>query len=243
MLIKLGLIGKTLTHSFSKSFFEQLFESEKIDGSYDLLTFETENDLTTFLNSSHAYQGFNVTIPYKEIAAKLCKQLDAVAQKTGVVNVIKMKGNELFGFNTDAIAFQQTLKPLLKSNHYRALILGNGASSKTVEHVLQTIGIDCLKVARNPQEDQLSFENANEYVLQHHHLIVNTTPIGTFPHINEKPVFPYSFLTNQHLVYDLVYNPAPSAFLIEAKKHGAVIKDGFDMLQIQAKEAWKIWSA
>lgn len=242
MGIKLGLIGKTLTHSFSKLFFEKLFESQQIEGAYDLLTFENENELQSFLASNHNYQGFNVTIPYKKVVAQRCETLDEVAEKTGVINVVKMVKGKMHGFNTDAIAFQQTIKPLLKPNHYRALILGNGASSKTVEHVLKTIGIDCLKAARNPQEGQLCFEEVNEYVLQHHHLIVNTTPIGTYPNINEKPVFPYSELSNQHLVYDLVYNPAPSAFLSEAQQNGSAIKDGFDMLQIQANEAWKIWN-
>lgn len=241
MGIKLGLIGKSLTHSFSKQYFEALFKTKQIEGKYDLLTFENEQALIDFFESNHGFDGFNVTIPYKELAAKHCISLDAVSQAIGVVNVIKLINNKMHGFNTDAIAFQQTIKPLLKSNHYRALILGNGASSKTVEYVLKTIGIDCLKAARNPNDGEIRLDDVNEYVLQHHHLIVNTTPIGTFPNVDEKPNIPYSFLTNNHLVYDLVYNPAPSLFLKEAQKHGAIIKDGLDMLHIQAQEAWKSW--
>lgn len=244
MPFKLGLIGKKLSHSYSKSLFERKFQTEHIDGSYDLLEFDSEKLLSEFfVSKSKEYQGLNVTIPYKNFVCEFCSELDEAANEIKVVNTLLINSKGIRGFNTDVIAFRQTIKPLLRPNHHRALILGSGSSSRSVKYVLEAIGIDCLVVSRNAIPNGLTYNELNEYVMAHHQLIVNTSPVGMFPLTDAKPEIPYKHLTTQHLVYDLVYNPAPSEFLKEAQKYGAQIKDGLDMLSVQAEEAWKIWKS
>jgi shikimate dehydrogenase len=242
MSLKLGLIGKKLSHSYSKLLFERKFQIEHIEGSYDLLEFDSEALVADFLISkSKHYHGLNVTIPYKSFVCEFCNELDEAANEIKVVNTLLIHSKGIKGFNTDAIAFRQTIKPLLRPNHHRALILGSGSSSRSVKYVLEAIGIDCKVVSRNTIPNGLTYAELNEFVIAHHHLIVNTSPVGMFPLVDAKPEIPYEHLTPQHLVYDLVYNPAPSEFLKEVQKYGAQIKDGLDMLSVQAEEAWKIW--
>jgi shikimate dehydrogenase len=160
------------------------------------------------------------------------------------VNTIKFTNKgRLVGYNTDVFGFENSLLPLLKSHHTKALILGTGGASKAVSYVFEKLKIKYYKVSRNPiDSDQISYEDITDELLKEHTIIVNCSPLGTFPNINDKPNIPYQFLTRKHLLYDLIYNPTETAFLMEGKKHGAKVKNGFEMLELQAEESWKIWN-
>jgi len=237
-----GLIGKTLSHSFSKQYFEQKFEKEGItDASYSLFEL-TEIGEFTALVKEHQLSGLNVTIPYKEAILPYLDEIDEEAKAIGAVNAIQFTKSGLKGYNTDVIGFRNSIKPFLENIHTRALILGTGGAAKAVAYVLENLGIKITYVSRNPNaENELSYADINSFVMKHHLLIVNTTPIGTFPNITEAPELPYEYLTEQHFLYDLVYNPSETQFLKHAKVAGAISVNGEQMLKIQAEEAWKIW--
>ena len=241
---KYGLIGHPLTHSFSKKFFTEKFEKEQLnDCQYDLFDIPSINELTFILKNNPELKGLNVTIPYKEVVMDVLDEIYEEAKKIGAVNTIKIKNNKLTGYNTDYFGFKQSLKPFLEISQERALILGTGGASKAVYHALTSLNINCLFVSRNPKnENEISYEDVNEYVIRNHQIIVNTTPVGTFPNINEKPAIDYSQITTKHLVYDLVYNPTETKFLKEGKQQGANILNGMQMLQLQAEKAWEIWN-
>lgn len=241
---KYGLIGHPLTHSFSKKFFTEKFEKEQlIDCQYDLFDIPSINELSIILKNNPDLRGLNVTIPYKEKVMEFLDEIDEEAKKIGAVNTIKIENNKLIGFNTDYFGFKQSLKPFLEISQERALILGTGGASKAVYHALTSLNINCLFVSRNPKnENEISYEDVNEYVIRNHQIIVNTTPVGTFPNINEKPAIDYSQITAKHLLYDLVYNPAETQFLKEGKQQGAIVLNGLQMLQLQAEKAWEIWN-
>ena len=169
-------------------------------------------------------------------------EIDEEAKTIGAVNTIQFTKSGLKGYNTDVIGFRNSIKPFLENIHTRALILGTGGASKAVAYVLQNLGIKITYVSRNPKaENEFSYSDINSFVIKHHLLIVNTTPIGTFPNITEAPELPYEYLTEQHFLYDLVYNPSETKFLKQAKAAGAIAINGEQMLKIQAEEAWKIW--
>lgn len=237
-----GLIGKSLSHSFSKNYFEQKFEKEGIsDASYSLFELAEIAEFTALIKE-HQLSGLNVTIPYKEAILHYLDEIDEEAKAIGAVNTIQFTKNGLKGFNTDVIGFRNSIKPFLENIHTRALILGTGGASKAVAYALEQLGIKILYVSRTPEgENQISYEEVNQYVMKHHLLIVNTTPIGTFPNVSEAPELPYDLLTEQHFLYDLVYNPAETVFLKYAKVAGCIAINGEQMLKIQAEEAWKIW--
>ncbi len=237
-----GLIGKTLSHSFSKNYFEQKFEKEGIsDASYSLFEL-TEIAEFTALVQEHQLSGLNVTIPYKEAILPYLDEIDEEAKAIGAVNTIQFTKSGLKGYNTDVIGFRNSIKPFLENIHTRALILGTGGAAKAVAYVLENLGIKITYVSRNPKADnELSYADINGFVMKHHLLIVNTTPIGTFPNIKEAPELPYEYLTEKHFLYDLVYNPSETPFLKHAKAAGAIAINGEQMLKIQAEEAWKIW--
>lgn len=240
-----GLIGHPLTHSFSKKYFEDKFKKENIiDCEFELFDIPSIDGLSAILEKHNNLKGLSVTIPYKEMVMDYLDEIDANAKKIGAVNAIKIENNQLIGYNTDYFGFKQSLKPFIEISQERALILGTGGASKAVYHALNSLNINCLFVSRNPKSDnEISYEEVNEYVLKHHQIIVNTTPIGTFPKIDEKPNIEYSFITSKHLLYDLVYNPAETQFLKEGKQRGAMVLNGLQMLQLQAEEAWKIWNS
>lgn len=241
---KYGLIGHPLTHSFSKKFFTEKFEKEQLnDCLYDLFDIPSINELTIILKNNPELKGLNVTIPYKEVVMDVLDEIDEEAKKIGAVNTIKIKNNKLTGYNTDYFGFKQSLKPFLEISQERALILGTGGASKAVYHALTSLNINCLFVSRNPKnENEISYEDVNEYVIRNHQIIVNTTPVGTFPNINEKPNIDYTQITAKHLLYDLVYNPAETQFLKEGKQKRAITLNGLQMLQLQAEKAWEIWN-
>lgn len=242
-----GLIGKSLSHSFSRDFFTDFFLKNNIDARYQNIEISSIQEIQDVLEKE-SFTGLNVTIPYKEAIIPYLDELDDEALQVQSVNTIKIRyenGQKVSkGYNTDIVGFRNSIKPFLKNHHERALILGTGGASKAISFVLEQIGIDCLFVSRTPSSpNQLSYAQLNQYVLHSHFLIVNTSPVGTFPKVQDKPELPYEYLSEKHLCYDLIYNPAKTAFLKAAEKKGASIQNGLDMLKIQALEAWKIWQS
>ncbi len=236
-----GLVGKSLKYSFSKSFFTQKFETEGLNHTYENFELENIDEISSLLNSDIG--GFNVTIPYKEEILPFLDEINEEALKIGAVNTVVMKKGKSIGYNTDAYGFQQSIKPFLTFEHERALILGTGGASKAVAHVFNTIGIDVLYVSRNPtKENEFAYSDLNEHMVKACKCIVNTTPVGTWPNVDELIPFPYAHLTEKHLVIDLIYNPVKTAFLAAAEQNGASILNGSSMLQHQALKAWELWN-
>ena len=242
---KYGLIGYPLGHSFSKNYFNQKFESEKIDATY--LNFEIPNikDLKTVLKDNPELCGLNVTIPYKEQVIPYLDDLDEDARLIGAVNVIKFTkglfGKKLKGYNSDIIGFKRSIEPLLNETHRKALILGTGGASKAVFQGLKQSGVGATLVSRKPKEFCITYEEITPKTMEQYTVIVNTTPLGMFPNINACPDIPYDLLTPNHLLYDLLYNPDETLFMKKGKEHGAVVKNGLEMLLLQAFAAWEIW--
>lgn len=242
-----GLIGYPLAHSFSKKYFTEQFEREQTaDCVYELFPLEKIADLSPLLLDSSIH-GLNVTIPYKVGVLPYLNELDEAAEKIGAVNCISIQKKEgkkwLKGYNTDAYGFEESLKPFLKPHHTKALILGNGGAARAVKYVLGKLNISYLTVVRKPSADSILYVELTEELMQQHQVIINTTPLGTFPNIDASPAIPYQFLGNQHLAYDLVYNPEETQFLQQAKAKGAAIKNGLEMLHLQADRSWYIWNA
>ena len=238
-----GLIGKTLDHSFSKSYFENKFITEHIqNASYSNFPLESIEEFKSLIKKK-TFSGLNITIPYKTSIIPFLDELSEEAKSIGAVNTIHFKNDKLIGYNTDYIGFLNSIKPFLKNTMEQALILGTGGASKAVVFALKKIGIKCLCVSRRPNEQQLNYDQLNDLVLKHHLLIVNTTPLGTSPNINECPNIPYQYITEKHLLVDLVYNPEETLFLKKGRKNLANILNGKSMLIHQAEEAWKIWNS
>ena len=239
---KFGLIGKTLHHSFSKSFFTEFFEKEKIDADYSNYELNEISDITTLFDSK-SFSGLNVTIPYKQSIIPFLDELSDEAKSIGAVNVVQFNNGEIIGHNSDAFGFHQSIKPFLTNLHERALIIGTGGASKAVEYVFKSLGIDTISISRNPiGEKQFSYTDINHHMLNACKVIVHCTPVGTFPNENDVIPFPFEFLTKDHLVVDLIYNPEKTKFLQLAQEHGATILNGQSMLQQQALKAWEIWN-
>ena len=238
-----GLIGKTLGHSFSKSYFENKFIKEQIQNAfYSNFPLESIEEFKSLIKKT-TFRGLNVTIPYKSSIIPFLDELSEEAKSIGAVNTIHFKNNRLIGYNTDYLGFHNAIKPFLQNTMKQALILGTGGASKAVVYALEKIGIKCLCVSRLPNEQQLNYNQLNDLVLKHHLLIVNTTPLGTAPNIHEYPDIPYQFITEQHLLVDLVYNPEETLFLKKGRENLANILNGKSMLINQAEEAWKIWNS
>ena len=238
-----GLIGKTLDHSFSKSYFENKFITQHIqNASYSNLPLESIDEFKSLIKKK-TFSGLNITIPYKTSIIPFLDELSEEAKSIGAVNTIHFKNDKLIGYNTDYIGFLNAIKPFLKNTMEQALILGTGGASKAVVFALKKIGIKCSCVSRLPNEQQWNYDQLNDLILKHHLLIVNTTPLGTIPNINECPNIPYQFITEKHLLVDLVYNPEETLFLKKGRKNLANILNGKSMLIHQAEEAWKIWNS
>lgn len=235
-----GLIGKNIDYSFSRNYFSEKFKSESILNS-QYVNFDIDNIINIKELFKQKNRGYNVTIPYKETIIPYLDELDSHAREIGAVNTIKITNGRTKGFNTDWIGFKQSLSPLLKPYHNKALILGTGGASKAVRYTLEQLNIDFATVSRNPVS--LGYEDLSEQLLNEFLLIVNCTPVGTFPNTDEAPEIPYEFITDRHLVFDLIYNPQETMFLKECRLRGAQIKNGLEMLEIQAEEAWKIWNS
>lgn len=240
-----GLIGYPLSHSFSPIYFTQKFQNENIsDCRFDLFSIDQIQQFPSLLKKNADLKGLAVTIPYKEKIIPYLTDLDFTANQIKAVNCIAFSKDRMIGYNTDVIGFEKSILPLIHSHHKKALILGSGGSSKAVSFVFKKLGIDFLFVSRNinNSSDFISYNDIDEALMSKYNVIVNCTPLGQFPAINTHPDIPYQFVTKQHLFFDLIYNPIQSKFLKLAESKGAVIKNGKEMLEIQAEENWKIWN-
>ena len=244
---KLGLIGYPLGHSFSKTYYLNKFEQENIhDIDYDLYPMEDISSFETLYTHDTAYAGFNVTIPHKQEVMRYLTELSAEAAEIQAVNCITIKHQEgkviLKGYNTDAYGFQHSLAPLLQPQHTHALVLGNGGAAKAVCYALKQLGITYQLVSRSKENGDITYTELNQDVLDSHKLIINCSPLGTYPNVEACPAIPYEFIGPAHLLYDLIYNPEETTFLRKGKEQGAAIKNGYEMLVLQAEQNWAIWN-
>lgn len=243
MIRKYGLIGFPLEHSFSKKHFDAKFVRRRItDAQYDLYPLKDIEDLPALLAANEDILGLNVTVPHKQEVMKFCDTVDAVAKAVGAVNCLKISEGKIAGYNTDVVGFEKSLVPLLKSYHTHALILGSGGGSLAVQYVLKKLGINFKIVSRSDANNNLRYDTMNRDIFATRLLIINTTPLGMFPLVEKKPMIPYHLFTKRHLLFDLIYNPNQTQFLSDGKMRGAVIKNGLQMLRLQADESWKIWN-
>ncbi len=237
-----GLIGFPLTHSFSKKYFSDKFQQEHIaDSEYLNFPVERIEDVLPIFENQNL-RGLNVTIPYKEAIIPFLDELDSSASGIGAVNTVVFRDGRKIGYNTDVYGFENSLRALLKVHHNQALILGSGGSSKAIAYVLKKLGIEFQFVSRTQKEHTLSYCDLKPQTILEHKLIINTTPVGMFPQIQDVPDIPFSFITSQHLLFDLIYNPEETEFLKRGKQQGAQIKNGLEMLQLQAEKSWEIWN-
>jgi shikimate dehydrogenase len=246
-MIKLGLIGYPLSHSFSEKYFKNKFIQEEIQGyQYSNYPITDIKDLRKLILDEPYLKGLNVTIPYKQQVIPFLADLDETARQIGAVNTIYISRDSqnisLRGFNTDVYGFQTSLEPLLRPEHNAALILGTGGASKAVEFVLKSLGISYQFVSRKPASEQLHYSDLCLPVIKNHKLIINTTPLGTYPEVSAFPDIPYDLLGPGHILYDLVYNPAETEFLRLGSEKGVVTQNGLRMLELQAEAAWDIWT-
>ena len=243
---KFGIIGKDISYSFSRNYFQEKFKKLGLNN-YHYYNFdipEIEEFPFLLYHREDEFRGLNVTIPYKEAIIKYLDEVDPEAQKIGAVNTIKVNDdNQLIGYNTDAHGFQKSIEPLLKNHHNKALILGTGGASKAIAYVFKKLNIAYKFVSRNEIEDMFTYEMLDAEIMGEYTIIVNCTPVGTHPNIENAPPIPYQYVSDKHLLYDLIYNPAETKFLQKGKKHGASIKNGLEMLELQAEKAWEIWNS
>jgi len=238
-----GLIGRTLKHSFSKTYFTKKFADEGItDCVYDNFELAAINEFPQLLTKLSDLKGLNITIPYKEEVIQYLTEKDAIVEAIGACNCIKIEGANYIGYNTDAIGFLHSLKPQLKPHHKKALILGTGGASKAVRYSLEELSIEFQFVSRAKAEGQLTYDDVSDDVLAEHHLIINTTPLGMYPNVDAAPALNYEALTAKHFLFDLTYNPEKTKFLAEGERRGAQISNGYQMLIEQAEAAWNIWN-
>lgn len=242
---KFGLLGKNISYSFSKDYFAKKFKKEAItNASYENFDSETIQQLENILAANPSLKGLNVTIPYKEAVIPYLYRLNKEAKAIGAVNTIKItKTGKLTGYNTDFHGFKETLQPLLKQHHKTALILGTGGASKAIAYALELLNIDYTFVSRTKTAHQYSYNELDAHLIKSHHIIINCTPLGTHPNVNDCPTLPYHAITQQHILYDLIYNPAKTLFLQQGEKQGATIINGLKMLELQAEKAWEIWNS
>jgi len=241
-----GLIGKTLSHSFSREYFTNKFKQLQLaEYYYENFELSSIEDFPNLVKNTKDLKGLNVTIPYKQQVISYLDELDQDAKAIGAVNCIKISDHKLKGYNTDFYGFKQSIKPFLEPQHQRALVLGTGGSSKAVAYALKSVGVEIYFVTTSEKKgsNYFKYDEINEHVLNAFKLIVNTTPLGMSPHINECPPLPYEYLTSGHLCYDLIYNPEETLFLKKAKENGAVTMNGLSMLKLQAEKSWEIWNS
>ncbi|HPF52812.1 MAG TPA: shikimate dehydrogenase [Draconibacterium sp.] len=245
---KYGLLGYPLTHSFSKRFFTEKFENENIDSTYDNFEIDNINKFPEVVKNNPEVIGFNVTIPYKEQVIQYLDELNDSAREIGAVNTIKVKrsGDNVYlkGFNTDTYGFESSLSPLLKDYHKKALILGTGGASKALKYVLNKLGIDYISASiEELKEKEIRYEDIDKEMMKNRLLIINATPLGTYPKVDSFPNIPYEFITKKHLLFDLVYNPEVTKFMAKGLAQGATVKNGYDMLLGQARRSYEIWNS
>lgn len=237
-----GLLGKSLKHSFSPDFFKSFFLENKIDAEYRLFEIADIKQVKRVFDLNPS--GLNVTIPYKEEIINYLDELDESAKVVGAVNVVAFENGKRIGYNSDVYGFHQSIKPFLTFHHERALIFGTGGASKAVAHVFKSIGLDVIYVSRKPNKDlnHFHYSDVNEAMIKACKVIVNSTPVGMYPNINESISIPFQALTEDHLVIDLIYNPPLTKFLSNAQESGATILNGGSMLREQALKSWEIWN-
>ena len=256
---KYGLIGYPLSHSFSKKYFTEKFEKEKIeDAEYDVYPLEHIKDLQDLLDAHPDICGLNVTIPHKINVIKYLDWVAADAKNAGAVNCIRVTAESpvvaafsgevgvnghdfrLEGFNTDIYGFEMSLRPFIKDPNDTALVLGDGGAAQAVKCVLDNLGLDYTVVTRKPHGDNILFKDLKPHHIKNNRIIINTTPLGTSPNVDECPPIPYEYITGEHLLYDLIYNPEKTLFLKKGEEKGATIKNGYEMLILQAEKSWEI---
>ncbi|NND63728.1 MAG: shikimate dehydrogenase [Flavobacteriaceae bacterium] len=243
-MAKYGLIGKNIGYSFSKTFFSTKFEQENRKDTYHNFDLDKIEDLHSIIEQHPDLKGLNVTIPYKEAVISQLDRTDKEARKIGAVNTIKiLKDGRLAGYNTDHYGFARSLANLPPLKDKTALILGTGGASKAIAYVLEAMDYKFSHVSRTESEEHLSYKKLTREVMNNHLLIVNCTPLGTFPDIHQCPDIPYHWITKDHMLYDLVYNPRESEFLKRGFAQGANVSNGLKMLEYQAKKSWSIWKA
>ena len=239
-----GLIGFPLSHSFSKGYFANFFSSENIlDAHYENFPIESIDLFSDLWENNPALKGLNVTIPYKKLVIPFLQHSSSVVQSIQACNCIKLHEGALYGYNTDVIGFEQSLLPYLQTHHQKALIFGTGGAAAAVECVLQKLGIAYQLVSRTASEGCITYASLTPDVIAAHTLLINTSPLGMFPMVEEAPNLPYEAITSKHHLYDLVYNPAVTKFLEKGAAQGATTQNGLEMLHLQADASWEIWNS
>lgn len=243
---KYGLIGYPLGHSFSISYFNEKFENEGIDAVYENFEIENIEILPEILDSNPNLKGLNVTIPYKQSVIKYLDAITPEARAIGAVNVIRVmhKGNKtiLKGYNSDVIGFTQSIEPMLDTFHKKAMILGTGGAAKAVDYGLKKLGIETMFVSRGEHPDAKLYEEVTPEDVKEYNVIVNCTPCGMYPNADEYPLLPYEAMDSHNLLYDLLYNPDETMFMKKGLERGATVKNGLEMLLLQAFESWDFWN-
>jgi len=241
-----GLIGKTLTHSFSPTYFKNKFEKEHIiDAQYELFPLENIEEISALKNAQVNLCGLNVTIPYKESIIPFLDEISEQAQAIGAVNTIAcLPDGRWKGYNTDAFGFEKAIQTFVDLKTRKAIVLGTGGASKAVQYILAKHAVPFYLLSRNPKikQNEIAYEDLNQAILEDHTLIINCTPLGTFPNINECPNIPFEFIGDKHFVFDLVYNPTETILMKKAKAAGAAVANGLSMLENQAEASWEIWN-
>jgi shikimate dehydrogenase len=240
-----GLIGYPLSHSFSKKYFSEKFEKEGLtDCRYELFQIDSIEKFPGILQVHPELEGLNVTVPYKRQVLSYLDSAENISAELDACNCIDIKNGKLIGYNTDIIGFEKSFTPLLKLYHKKVLVLGNGGAAAAVIFVLKKLAIDFIIVSRELHDNSaLTYQDIDERVMRECHIIINTTPAGMYPNATTCPAIPYRFISEKHLLYDLVYNPAKTLFLQKGEERGATIKNGEEMLILQAEESWRIWNA
>lgn len=239
---KYGIIGYPLGHSFSRAFFTEKFQREHIDAEYVNFEIASANMLPGIVQANPNLCGLNVTLPHKEAVIPMLDELSDEAKEIGAVNVIRVSDGRLKGFNSDIIGFMDSIRPLLKPWHQHALVLGTGGASRAIRVGLQRLGIEWTYVSRTPAPGRLTYADLTSELMEHYQVIVNCSPVGMFPHVDACPDIPYHLLTGRHLLYDLVYNPQETLFLKRGAERGAAVKNGLEMLHLQALASWRFWN-
>jgi shikimate dehydrogenase len=245
---KYGLIGYPLSHSFSKRFFTEKFENENTNAVYENFEIDSISHFPEVIKNNPEVIGVNVTIPYKQQVIPYLNEQDEASQKVGAVNTVKInrtnQGVWLKGFNTDTYGFEASLKPLLKPHHNKALILGTGGASKAIKFVLNKLGIDFISASiEELQDKEIRYKDIDEMLMNERLLIINATPLGTYPKTETFAPIPYQYINEKHLLFDLVYNPEETVFMKKGKEQGATVKNGYEMLLQQALKSYEIWNS
>lgn len=242
---KYGIIGYPLGHSFSPGFFNEKFKNEGIDAVYERYELSQIDLLPEIIASNPELCGLNVTIPYKQQIMQYLDELSEEAREIGAVNVVKVTHNgknvHLKGFNSDVIGFSRSIEPLLEKHHKKALILGTGGAAQAIDYGLKQLGLETIKVSRYERPDTIQYDKITSDVIKEYKVIINCTPIGMYPNTEECPNLPYEAMDSQHLLYDLIYNPDTTLFMKKGMERGAVVKNGLEMLLLQAYASWEFW--